>query len=158
MMEAVRQWILSVVVISMLVTLAQTLVPKGVFANVGNFIGGLLLLLTLLTPLSKAGGWELPQNWDSYQAQIQTQQEILTQSQQQILEDGIAELTQAYILDKAQTLGIGCQVEVVTAVDDGGTPMPVAVIFDIPWQEDLSLYVEQTLGIGQEGQTWHEYQ
>lgn len=157
MMEAVREWILSVVVISMLVTLAQTIVPKGVFANVSHFIGGLLLLVTLLAPLSQVEGWDLPQGLESYQAQIQTQQALLSQSQQQQLEQGIEDLTQAYILDKAESLAITCQVEVVTAVDDSGTPLPVVVVFDIPYQADLSLYVE-SLGIGQEGQTWHENQ
>lgn len=156
-MEAVREWILSVVVISMLVSLSQVLVPKGSFVHVSNFIGGLLLLVTLLAPLSQVGDWELPQGWEGYQNQIQLQQEYLAQAQQESLQQGIEDLTQAYILDKAESLGITCQVEVVTAIQDSGTPLPVGVTFNVPYNADLSLYVE-SLGIGQEGQTWYENQ
>lgn len=158
MMEAVREWILSVVVVSMLVTLSQTLVPKGTFAGVSQLIGGLLLLITLLTPLTQVEGWVLPTGLQDYRVQIQDQQAVFAAMEQTQLELGIAQGTQAYILDKAEALGIACQVEVVTAIDDSGAVQLVEINFDVPWNEALSVYVEQTLGVGQEGQTWHENQ
>ncbi|WP_409968439.1 hypothetical protein RFF05_00050 [Bengtsoniella intestinalis] len=66
----------------MLVSLSQAMVPKGTLAGVSNFIGGLLLLITLLTPLSQLDSWLLPEGLDDYRDQIQDQQLALTTMQQ----------------------------------------------------------------------------
>ena len=53
MMEHVRQWLSSIVVVSLLLSVVQSLVPKGSLRRVASFLSGLVLLAVLLEPLPK---------------------------------------------------------------------------------------------------------
>ena len=53
MMEHVRQWLSSIVVVSLLLSVVQSLVPKGSLRRVASFLSGLVLLVVLLEPLPK---------------------------------------------------------------------------------------------------------
>ena len=44
MMEHIRQWLCSVVAVSLLVSVVQSLVPKGSLGRVSSFLSGLVLL------------------------------------------------------------------------------------------------------------------
>ena len=48
MMEAVRAWLTSVVLVSVLLSAAQSLIPPGTVRKAAGFTGGLILLLVLL--------------------------------------------------------------------------------------------------------------
>lgn len=156
MMDAVRQWLFSVVVISMLVSLVERWVPQGSLGRIVNFIGGLLLLLTILCPVMNLEDvtWNL--ELSAYQAEIATLEDSLSQSQQESWETGIQEATQAYILEKANALGVMCNVEVEVETGADGVPYPVSVKLDVPYNQALGTYIAQTLGIGEEGQRWDE--
>ncbi len=156
MMDALRQWLFSVVVISMLVSLVERWVPQGALGRITQFIGGLLLLLTILRPVAALKG--VTWNWElsSYQSDIAALEESLSQSQQMAWEVGIQESTQAYILEKANALGVACNVEVEVETGADGVPYPVAVQLDVPYHQALGTYIAQTLGIGEEGQRWDE--
>ena len=47
MMEAVRAWLTSVVLVSVLLSAAQSLIPPGTVRKAAGFTGGLILLLVL---------------------------------------------------------------------------------------------------------------
>lgn len=51
MIGLIRQWLTAVVLVTMLLSVAQTLVPEGTVRKITSFIGGLLLLLVMLQPL-----------------------------------------------------------------------------------------------------------
>ena len=51
MIGMIRQWLTAVVMVTMLLSVAQTLVPEGTIRKITSFIGGLLLLLVMLQPL-----------------------------------------------------------------------------------------------------------
>lgn len=51
MMEAVRAWLTSVVLVSVLLSAAQSLIPPGTVRKAAGFTGGLILLLVLLRPV-----------------------------------------------------------------------------------------------------------
>ncbi len=80
--------------------------------------------------------------------------ELRAQSQTELAEL-IAEKTEAYILDKAGTLGVSCRVEVATAEGEGGLPVPYRVELDCAPREALSAYLEDELGIPKERQVFH---
>ena len=51
MMEAVRNYLLSVVAVWFLVTLANAIVPKGILKNLVTFTGGLIVVLAVIAPV-----------------------------------------------------------------------------------------------------------
>ncbi len=51
MMENVRAWITSVVVVTLLLSVAQTMIPEGSIRRIAAFTGGLILLAALLRPV-----------------------------------------------------------------------------------------------------------
>ena len=54
-MGALREWLTSLVAVSMLLSVAQTLVPEGSIRKIASFTGGLILLVVLLRPLLEIG-------------------------------------------------------------------------------------------------------
>ena len=51
MMAAARAWLTAVVSVTLLLSVVQTLTPKGSLREIASFVGGLLLLAVLLRPL-----------------------------------------------------------------------------------------------------------
>ena len=51
MMEAVREWLTSLVLVSLLLSVAQSLIPEGTLRRAASFTGGLILLFALLRPV-----------------------------------------------------------------------------------------------------------
>ena len=101
MMEAVRAWLTSVVLVSVLLSAAQSLIPPGTVRKAAGFTGGLILLLVLLRPVLGADLEHLELDFDHYQAAVEERQEELADTQTEAMASIIAEQTEAYILDKA---------------------------------------------------------
>ena len=106
MMEAVRAWLTSVVLVSVLLSAAQSLIPPGTVRKAAGFTGGLILLLVLLRPVLGADLEHLELDFDHYQAAVEERQEELADTQTEAMASIIAEQTEAYILDKAGELGL----------------------------------------------------
>ncbi len=70
-MGAVRGWLTALVVVTLLLTAAQVLVPEGTFRRLSGFIGGLILLVTLLRPLLGVDLARLDLGLEDYEAAIQ---------------------------------------------------------------------------------------
>ena len=66
MMEAVRAWLTSVVLVSVLLSAAQSLIPPGTVRKAAGFTGGLILLLVLLRPVLGADLEHLELDFDHY--------------------------------------------------------------------------------------------
>ena len=77
MMEAVRAWLTSVVLVSVLLSAAQSLIPPGTVRKAAGFTGGLILLLVLLRPVLGADLEHLELDFDRYQAAVEERQEEL---------------------------------------------------------------------------------
>ena len=77
MMEAVRTWLTAVVLVSLLLSVAQSLIPEGTLRRAASFTGGLILLFALLRPVLGADLERLELDFDGYQAEIADRQEEL---------------------------------------------------------------------------------
>ena len=95
MMEAVRTWLTAVVLVSLLLSVAQSLIPEGTLRRVASFTGGLVLLFALLRPVLGADLGRLELDFDGYQAEIADRQEELAAAQTETLAELIAEETEA---------------------------------------------------------------
>lgn len=155
MIEAARSWIVAVAAASLLVSAARSLIPEGPIAKLAGLVGGLALLLTVTGPLLKAGDLDLELDYGHYAAQIQQRQAALEMESGEAMAELIAEKTQAYILDKATSLGLEGTVRVTTEPGPEGLPIPAGAEWTGPASPALAEYMEQTLGIPRERQVWH---
>lgn len=156
MIAAVREWLTSVAAVSLLVTVAQTLIPEGSIRKVAGFAGGLALLAALLQPVLRTDLSRLELDLDVYAGEIQARQEALEQTREEELAAVIGARTEAYILDKAAELGLSVSVRVETETGAEGVPLPAAAEVSGQRSEALAAYMERELGIPRERQVWHE--
>ena len=155
-MTALREWLASIVLVSVLVSAAQTLVPEGSVRKIAAFTGGLILLLTLLQPLLGVRLEMLDLSLEAYRTEVKTQQSVLEQASEKELEELIEQQTAAYIWDKADALGLEIRVQVCAEGETGSIPVPVSAELWGTYSEALAAYLERELGIPAERQVWHE--
>ena len=162
MMELIRQWLLGMACAAMAAALAQSLAPEGGPKRICRLASGLVLLLATVQPLlrldegalAKLAG-DLPASVGGYTDALEEENDLLYQS---IIE----RQTAAYILDKAEALGVSCQVEVKYRYDQDGAPYPHEARFRGTWtqeqREGLEEMLEEDLGIPPERQSFERTQ
>ena len=129
---------------------------RGADTIMGVRAGGILLLIVLLGPLAGISGGEVAFTSAGLQQEAEALEEQFRQEQQNALAAIIAEEVSAYISDKAQTMGISCEVRVETEVGGEGVPVPVRVRLETPYHPELSAWIEEELEIPEERQIWQE--
>ena len=155
-MAAVRASLEARAAVSMLLSVARTLVPEGSIRKISSFTGGLILLVVLLRPLLGADLSRLDLHLEDYERAIGQRQEELASAGEAELAGIIEERTAAYISDKADTLGLAVKVQVETKPAGDGVPVPWRAELWGPRSPALATYMEEELGIPGERQVWHE--
>ena len=154
MMAAARAWLTAVVSVTLLLSVVQTLTPKGSLREIASFVGGLLLLAVLLRPL---GSVDLSAvSLDAYRQTVEQRQAELEQEGQKELVGLIEAELESYISDKAADMGLTLRVQVTVEPDGSGVPVPVSVELTGPRSEVLSRWLETELGVPAERQVWNE--
>ncbi len=156
MVDMLRSWLTSVILVTMLLSLVQVLLPKGSVQKIASFTGGLLLLLALLRPLLGADISDLLPDLQQVQAEIEQRQEELQQVETGYWEQSIAEKTEAYIWDKAAQIGWEGTVQVEVECSSEGLPVPSRAELSGPYCRELEQELAQELGIPVERQVWNE--
>jgi len=156
MMEQLQQGLLQTVTAAFLVALFQQMMPEGSVKQIGNFLGGLILLLTLLLPLSNLREAEWERDLADWEREIGVETEYYHREQNNQWRQLIEKNTGAYIEDKAAQLGLSCSVTVEAEENEDGIPCPVRVTLSIEKDPQLSGLISQQLGIREECQIWLE--
>ena len=148
-MMFLRSWLLSVTACAVLVSIVQQLTDGGTMKKIVRFVGGMVRPLLSLT-------FDLPElDGGHYREAVEALKETLNAEQDSALGDSIAAQTQAYIEDKASSLGLSVRAEVQTALRDG-VPFPDSVTLYGENSAALGAYIVQELGIAEENQLWIE--
>ena len=155
MIGAVREWLTAIVVVTMLISVVQSLIPEGSIRKAASFTGGLVLLAALLRPVLGADLEKLDLDLSRYQEEVEQRQTALEETEEKELAARIAERTAAYISDKADTLGLTGEIRVKTRTGEAGVPLPWSVEVDCARSAELESWLEGELGIPKERQVWH---
>lgn len=151
MTELVRSWLMGVTWAAMLLALAESLTPEGSVKRICRLAGGVVLLLAAIGPVAKLEEADFAQITGQYQSRAEEYREALDEETENLYESIIAEKTAAYILDKAEELGLTCQVSVTVGWEPDGTPCLAAVVLYGTWtkeqKEVLSQRIASDLGI-----------
>ncbi len=157
-MEILRQWVITVSCGAMIVAIANQLTPEGGPKKVGRLMGGLLLLLCVVSPMLEVDFTSIASAvaWST----VEWEGDYLTVNDE-LLKTIIGEQTGAYILDKAPELGIECHQVVVTCqVGEGEVWYPASVVvsgrFSDKEIETLSRRIEADLAIPTGEQTYEK--
>ena len=156
MMAAAREWLTAVAAVTLLLSVAQLLVPPGNLREIASFVGGLILLVAIMQPLLKIDLSDIQLDFSSYQGAVEQRQAELENTQKEELTSLIEAETEAYISDKAKSMGLTLKVRVTAEADEGGMPVPVRVEITGPWSGGLSGWLETELGLPAERQVWNE--
>lgn len=151
MTELIGNWLLGVTCAAMVLALAESLTPEGGAKRICRLAGGAALLLAAIGPVAKLEEADLARLTARYQTRTEEYRQALDEETENLYETIIAENTAAYILDKAESLGVTCQVSVTVGWEADGTPRPAAVILHGAWtqtqKEELSRLIAADLGI-----------
>ena len=156
MMDGVRSWLLGIVLTSLAGGLARQLAPQGKEQAMVRLVSGLLLALAILRPLAGSGWDGLEIAAGSFSLQSGEQAEIYRKNQQEALSAIIAEKTEAYILDKANRLGLECTVRVSVEAGESGIPLPASATIRGAYSPELAECMEEEVGIPAQKQFWLE--
>lgn len=154
-MTFLRSWLLSVTACAVLISIAQQLANDGAMKKIVRFVGGMVLMLAMLRPLLSLS-FDLPAlDGESYREAVEALKETLSAEQEDALRERIDAQTQAYIEDKAASLGLNVRAEVRTAIYDGVLLPDSATLYGEK-NAALGAYITQELGITEEKQQWIE--
>jgi stage III sporulation protein AF len=156
MIEAVREWIQSIVMVAMLLSVGQAMIPEGQIRKIFSFTGGLVLIVVLMQPVLGLEVGVLMEPLEEYEQQVSAQTEEIEKTVRAEQEAIIEQNLEAYISDKTDTLEEGGTVRIRAETAEDGTVILSAELVGQP-SESLAEYLEQELGIPRERQVWiHE--
>lgn len=130
MITLIRSWLIGVLCASMVVAVAEHLMPPGAVRKIGKITAGLVLLLAIVQPFLNVDAADLTQGFslEEYRAQMSEYDSTLEEENLELMKDIIAEQVAAYIVDKAAGMGISCTAEVTLTEDAQGNALPYSVI------------------------------
>ena len=159
MMEGIRGYFLAIVAACMLAVLACALLKNSKIQRITKFIAGILILLTVATPLLRIDTAALAERISELGRGSRFDTQEISKDYQTMLRALVKKNTQTYIEDKAQELGGIIQAEVT--VGNGEYPAPEHVVLTgtmTPEQaQALESYIADSLGIPPEQQEWKLY-
>ena len=158
-MSSVSQYILKVTSTALLISIVTCIIDnKSPIMPYIKLVSGLFLTVTVFSPILGATVGSISE----YITMINTDADsIIVQSQQdQHLQkvELIKERTEAYILEKAETLGLEVSVEIDFANADSIIPSEAHIFGAVsPYaKKQLTAVIANDLGIPEEHQIWHQ--
>ena len=160
MMAGIREWLLSVLAVSLLCAVAGSLMPKGPVKGVGKLVCGLVLAAAVVSPaasLDLSGGRQWLDSWD---AGLELREEELKKQVDGEMKTIIQQEYEAYILDKAAQLGAVCTARVECCGEETGVYLPQRVwvggTLSQGQREELAQALEEELGLPAQALCWEE--
>ena len=153
-----KEYILRVVAAAIVCAIVQNLLRKE--TTVGRIAGllcGIFMAITVVAPLGNVSFHGISSYWDdiAIDAAAYVQEGIAIAEKQE--SDIIKTQSEAYILDKANKMGLQIAVEVELDDQNGNIPCGVIINGDVaPYaQMQLESFMEEKLGIARENQKWN---
>ena len=153
-----KDYILSIVAAAIVCAVTKSLLnQKTATGRIAGLLSGVLMAITIIAPLRDITFANITDYLDglSYEA------DIYVKEGQAMAENHTADIikaqTEAYILDKANSMGLEITVEVELDESNGSVPCGAAVkgILSPYAKEVLGAYMEDNLGISKEKQRWN---
>lgn len=157
MIDLVRSWVIGVAGAAVLTGIALSLTPKGRVHNVLRFICGIVMVLALVSPVLDFDFEAYSINLSRYRDEAAAIETGATETTDRLSRMIIEEECRAYILDKAQVVGLDCtSVSVTVKWGDEGCWYPYEAHVEAQGPEgpknSLMGLIESDLGIPRDRQ------
>lgn len=156
-MDGIRKYLLMVTAAAVVCALVKTLAgKKGGISAVIKMLCGLFLTFCVISPLVNLESIDFSMFTDTFSEDAARAAASGESMAANALSDIIKTRTQAYILDKAASMDLDVEVEVVLDSSDPPKPCGVTIKGDVsPYaKEVLGQYIENNLAIAKEDQKW----
>ena len=152
-----KAYLLRLTAAAMIAALVRQAAPPSGAGKTAVFGAGLLVILTAFSPLGQADLLKAVEDLaiGGY-ADVLTTQPV-DQASNALLEELITDSAEAYILDKAEAMGVEARVSLeVNAMEGYPVPWEVEITGDISWadRQVLMKEIESELGIPAQRQKW----
>ena len=151
-----RGFLLALTAAAVVVSLLQSLLPKGTARRIAVFAGGLVMILAVMSPLMDLNEHTLTRIISDVLVEHEAMETGIRTENREVLSSIIKDRTEAYILDKAEESGLSLQVEV--ELDESDYPCPIGVKLKGEYTDDqrkhLTAVIEHDLGISEDSQQW----
>ena len=151
-----KNYIISIVLCGIVCAIAGAMLDKKTATGkLIKILTGILMCVTLLTPLTKISFQNITDYFDDLSWEAETYSQDGKNTAQTTMRTIIKSQTEAYILDKAKSMGLDVAVE-VELDDNNSVPCRVTINGEVsPYvKRVLEAYLEETLGIAKENQRW----
>lgn len=152
-----KSYVLSVVAAAIVCAMIQVLLGrKSAIGRIAQLLSGILMAITVIAPLGRISFQGISEYWDDVSLDAQGYVTDGTSMAENQMRDIIKSQCEAYILDKANRMGLQISVEVELDGSNGNIPCAVVVNGTVsPYaRAQLGSYIEDTLGIAKENQKW----
>ena len=159
-MTAIGQWIIGLAASALITGVALAVTPEGRVRGVLKLVTGAVMVIALVSPVLRFNLDAFSVNAAESREKLQAVQDSVDEAGNRLSRDVIEQACAAYILDKAQGLGIEVQAVSVTAKwGDDGIFYPyearITARLDDEQKGALSRAIEAELGIAPERQYWN---
>jgi len=155
--EGLGQYVLSLTAASLLCGLLLTLVPKDAgWSGLLRLLCGVFLCVTLLGPAVTLRFSGLTDALEVFRYEGTGAADAGAAEAKEAMSAIIKDRTEAYILDKAASMGLSLQVEVILSQEEIPRPVAVKLRGTVPpyAKTRLRQWIKDTLDIGEEDQLW----
>ena len=141
MIELIRDWLVGITCGAIIVALADGLSTSGTVRKIVRLTGSLVLVLAMIQPVLRIDSRTFAGILTEYRLEAMGTVEMLEEENGRLMKDIIADETSAYILDKAEELGVVCRVRVTAWAESGDYPVPdgVEITGDLTQGEQAAL-------------------
>ncbi len=151
-----KEYVISIVIAGIVCAITRTILNKNTATGkLVNILTGVLMCVTILTPLTRVSFQNITNYFDTLSMDANTYTQIGETATQTRISIIIKSQTEAYILDKAKSMGLEVAVEVELDANNS-VPCGVTITGAIsPYTKRvLEMYIEETIGISKENQRW----
>ncbi len=153
----IKNYLLGIVAAAIICSVTKALLDgKSAIGRIVQILGGILLAVTILSPVLNISFRGITDYFDDLSADAKSFVDEGKNVSDESVRAIIKNRTEAYILDKANRMGLQIAVEV--ELDASNNSIPCGVVFKgsvSPYaKEILCGYVEDNLGITRENQKW----
>lgn len=158
-MEFLQNWIIGVCAASIIFAAVHALAPDGPAKRSVRLAGGACVLIAVCAPISEVDFSALTFEAFAVSDEYAEAAEEVERENYELVKVVIEGRLRAYILDKADALGVTCEAEVST-VNTDGVPLPASVKGS--WSGDAEAFerlcelIALDLGIPRTAQSWTE--
>ncbi len=156
-MGSIKSYILSIIAAAIVYGIARGLLnEKTTTGQIAKLLSGILMVITILSPLTNISFRNVTNYFDGLSMESDAYVEDGKKAAQESIAEIIKSKAEAYILDKANRMGLEIAVEVELDDSDNTVPCGVTITGKLsPYaKEVMGTYLEDNLGIAKENQQW----